>query len=168
MKYNLILILLTYTLIGYSQNKLTDEIDKYVKSIDSNSELKVSEYDWNKITESHVDHGAILRIWKTKNQIVKVEEQFEASYGRCTRLIYLKNNKPIKGVELEENFEFKNNEIDYSDLSSQFKMQVYVIGFNDLIDEYEFEAKEEGQRKVTEPYCDFNDLFAILDEITDL
>ncbi|MBD0824742.1 hypothetical protein [Aestuariibaculum marinum] len=168
MKYNLIIILLTFTLIVYSQNKLTNEIDKYVKNIESNPELKVSEYDWNKITESQVDHGATLRIWKVKSQIVKVEEQFGTSYGRYTRLIYLKNSKPKKGVEIEENFELKNNEIDYSNLKTQFKMQIYVTGLNELIGEYEFETKEEGQRKATEPYCDLNDLFAILNEITEL
>ena len=168
MKYNLIIILLFLNLIGFSQNNAREGIDKYVNTIDSNSKLKISEYDWNKITKSHIDHGATLRIWKTKDQILKVEEQFGASYGLYTRIIYLKNNKPIKGVEIEENFELNNNEIDYSNLYTQYKLQVYITGYNDLIDEYEFETTEKGKRKFTEPYSDFNSLFAILDTIKDL
>ncbi|WP_435138252.1 hypothetical protein [Formosa sp. A9] len=168
MKYNLLIILITFTFLSYSQNKLTNDIDNYTESINSNPKLKLSEYDWNTITKTHIDHGATLRIWKTKKQIVKVEEQFAASYGRYTRIIYLKNNKPIKGIEIEENFGFKNNKIDYTHLNTQFKAQVYVTGYNDLIDEYEFETIEEGQRNATHPYCDLNSLFSILDKVTDL
>jgi hypothetical protein len=66
MKYVLTL-LLTFVLTGYSQNKLTYDIDQYVKRIESNSELLMNEYDWNKITGGQVDHGATLTIWKIKN-----------------------------------------------------------------------------------------------------
>ncbi len=83
-------------------------------------------------------------------------------------MIYLKNNKPIKGVETEENFEFRNNEIDYSKLKLQFKIQVFVTGFNELIDEYEFDVIKDGKRKMTEYYCDLNDVFAIKNEISNL
>ncbi|SEC74786.1 hypothetical protein SAMN05192540_3982 [Maribacter dokdonensis] len=168
MKFNLLSIFLIFSLTVFSQKNTIEEINKYVLNIDSNSELRKSEYDWNKITGGQVDHGAVLKVWKTKNQIVKVEEQFGASYGRYTRLIYLKNNKPIKAIETEENFGLKNNEIDYSVLNTQYKMQVYVTGFNDLIGEYELGIDEEGKRKVTEPYCDFESVFGILDEIIDL
>ena len=85
MKYNLIIILLFLNLIGFSQNNAREGIDKYVNTIDSNSKLKISEYDWNKITKSHIDHRATLRIWKTKDQILKVEEQFDY-------MVYTKNN----------------------------------------------------------------------------
>jgi hypothetical protein len=43
-------------------------------------------------------------------------------------------------------------------------MQVYITGFNDLIDEYESEIIESGQRKLTEPYCDVGSLFHIIDQ----
>ncbi|WP_405384067.1 hypothetical protein [Maribacter sp. LLG6340-A2] len=168
MKFNLITLLLILSLTAFSQKNTVEDINNYVQNIDSNSELKLNEYDWNKITDSHIDHGAILKIWKKENQIVKIEEQFGASYGRYSRLIYLKDNKQVKGIETEENFGFKNNEIDYSSLNIQFRMEVYVTGFNKMIEEYEFEVQKEGKRKMTETYCDLNSVFAILDEIKDL
>ena len=168
MKFNLITLLLFLSLTAFSQKNTIADIDKYVENIDSNSELELNEYDWSKITESHIDQGAILKIWKKENQIVKIEEQFGASYGRYSRLIYLKNNRQIKGIETEENFGFKNDKIDYSSLNIRFKMEIYVTGFNKVIEEYEFEVQEEGKRKMTEPYCDLDSVFKILDEIKDL
>ena len=168
MKFNLITLFLVLSLSIYSQKNTIEDINKYVANIDSNSELKLNEYDWSKVTGTNIDHGATLKIWKTENQIVKIEEQFGVSYGRYTRLIYLKNEKPLKGIEIEENFSFKNNQIDYSSLDVSFEMQIYVTGFNDIIDEYEFDVTNKGKRKVTEPYCDLNSVFAIIDEIDNL
>ncbi|GAA0733911.1 hypothetical protein GCM10009430_48480 [Aquimarina litoralis] len=167
MRFTLI-VFLTLNLTAFSQNKKIDEINRYITSIDSNSDLKINEYDWSKVTGTHIDKGAILKIWKKNNEIVKIKEEFGASYGRCIRLIYLKNSKPIKAIETEENFEFKNNEIDYTSLKLQFKIQVFVTGFNKVIDEYEFDVIKEGKRKLTEYYCDLNEVFAIRNEISNL
>ena len=147
MKLYLLTIFLILGLTSFSQKNKIEDINKYTISIDSNSELKISEYNWSKITGTHIDHGATLKIWKKENQIVKIEEQFGASYGRYTRLIYLKNKTPIKGVEIEENFGHKNDEINHSKLNTQFQMAIYVTGFNDIIGEYEFDIQKEGKRK---------------------
>ncbi|MFD0976780.1 hypothetical protein [Salinimicrobium gaetbulicola] len=168
MKFKLIIVFIFFNLTAFSQDVTVKEIDNYIGSVDSNSSLKLNEYDWNEITGSHIDHGATLKIWKLEGEIVKIEEQFGASYGRYTRLTYLKNNKPIKGIETEENFEFNNDDIDYSNLNIQFKMEIFVTRFNDLIGEYEFDVIEEGKRMATDPYCDLNSFFTIIDEIDDL
>jgi len=168
MRFYLLTTFLILSLTGFSQKNKIEDIDKYVKNINSNPTLEVSEYDWSKITGTHIDHGAILKIWKKENQIVKIKEEFGASYGRHTRLLYLKNNEPIKGIETEENFEIKNDEINHSSLNTQFQMKIYVTGFNDIIKEYVFDVQKEGKRKMTESYCDLNSVFAILDKTKDL
>ncbi|MBD0831098.1 hypothetical protein [Aestuariibaculum sediminum] len=168
MKFNLTIILLLLSLICFSQNDLLQDIDTYAKHIDSRSDLNLEKYDWNKVTKSQTDNIATLKIWKKGNQIVKTEEQFETTNGKISRFIYLKNNKPIKGIEKEEVFNPTPSEAAQSNQKLPYQLQVYVTGFNDEIKEYEFEMSEEGERYFTEPYCDLNSLFVILDEIGNL
>ncbi|WP_372758080.1 hypothetical protein [Mariniflexile sp.] len=168
MRFNLIPLFLVVTVTAYSQKVTIEDINKYVDHIDSCTNLKLIEYDWCKVTGSQINQQVVLRVWKSENQIVKIEEQFDASYGNYSRVIYLKKDKPIKGLEIEENFAIKNNQIDYSKLNVQFKMEVFVTGFNKIIGEFEFEVKEEGIRNLTESYSDLNSLFSILNEISNL
>ena len=58
------------TLIGFvtfgQENKL-DRINNEVKSIDSDSTLTETEFDWVKLTGIATDGGGILKVWRNDN-----------------------------------------------------------------------------------------------------
>jgi len=112
------------------------------------------------------DNGGIVKVWKENNKIRKVVEEVGGSMSSITRIIYLKDEKPIKGLEIEKIFESNQNaEINYSKQIEVFRINAYIIGFNSIIGEYEFETKVEGKRKLTDYYCDLNSLFHILSKL---
>jgi len=161
-----ILIFLFFHLFSYCQNNIA-LIENEIVSINNNSEnYVISEHSWEEIYGLTTENGGIVKVWKENNKIRKVVEEVRGSMSSITRIIYLKDEKPIKGLEIEKIFESNQNaEINYSKQIEVFRINAYVTGFNSIIGEYEFETKVEGKRKLTDYYCELNSLFHILSKL---
>lgn len=150
------------TLIGFvtfgQENKL-DRINNEVKSIDSDSTLTETEFDWVKLTGIATDGGGILKVWRNKDQICKVVEEIGLSYGRVRTVIYLESGTPIKIIETEENFENKNGKINYNELNEVFRANIYIFNWEN--DDGKIERI--GKRVLSEGSCSTFDYEPIIE-----
>jgi hypothetical protein len=123
-----------------------DIIDNKVKLIESDSTLIRKVFDWAELTGTTTDGGGILKVWWNKEKILKIVEEIGLSYGQIKTTIYLKNGMPIKIIETEENFGFKNDEINYEELNEVYRELIYVFDWeNDSA-----EIKRIGNRNMSE------------------
>ena len=153
-----IVILLIGTIVLSQENKL-EKLDNIVNSIEKEEDLKLTEFDWTKLTNINTDGGGILRVWKNETEICKIVEEIGLSYGRIRTIIYLENEKPVKIIETEENFERKNNELNYNKLKEVFKAEIYVFDWeND-----KREIIRTGRRNMSEGNCSTFDYESIIE-----
>lgn len=150
------------TLIGFvtfgQVNKL-DQINIEVDLIESDTTLIKTKFDLNKITGTSTDGGGILKVWTKENRICKIEEEIGLSYGRIKTTIYLQNGAPIKIKETEENFGYKNDELNYNILNEVFGATIYVFDwYND-----KNEIEKTGIRVFSEGNCAIFDYEPILE-----
>ncbi len=152
------------TLIGFAtfgqENKL-DQINNVVNSIESDSTLTESEFDWVELTGIATDGGGILKLWRNKSQVFKIIEEIGLSYGRIRTTIFLESGLPIKIVETEENFEHKNGELNYNELNEVFKATIYILDWEN--DKSKIERI--GKRVLSEGSCSTFDYEPILERV---
>ena len=150
------------TLIGFvtfgQENKL-DQIENEINSINSDSTLTKSEFDWAELTGITTDGGGILKVWQNENQICKIVEEIGLSYGRVKTTIYLQNEIPIKIIETEENFGHKNGEINYTELNEVFRANIYIFDWEN--DDGKIERI--GKRVLSEGSCSTFDYEPIIE-----
>ncbi len=159
MKKVLVIILSFIGFIAFGQENKLDQINNEVHSIESDSTLILTEFDWVELTEITTDGGGILKIWRNENQIYKIDQEIGLSFGRVRTVIYLKKGIPIKIIETEENFGHKNNELNYKELNQVFKVEIYVFDWeND-----DSEIKRNGKRILSEGACATFDYEPILE-----
>lgn len=146
-----------FTLIGFltfGQENNLDRIDNKVNSIESDSTLAETEFDWVELTGITTDGGGILKVWRNEKEVCKIVEEIGLSYGRIRTIIYLNNGIPIKIIETEENFEIKDNELNYKKLNDVYREIIYVFDWeNDSA-----EIKRIGKRKMSEQSCSMYEL----------
>ncbi|WP_452231663.1 hypothetical protein [Lacinutrix sp. MEBiC02595] len=146
-----------FTLIGFStfgQENNLDRINNEVKSIESDSTLEETEFDWMELTGITTDGGGILKVWRNEKRICKIVEEIGLSYGRIKTIIYLNNGIPIKIIETEENFGFENGEINYKELNEVYRETLNIFDWeND-----EAEIKRIGKRNLSEASCSMYEL----------
>ncbi|GAA4277309.1 hypothetical protein [Aquimarina mytili] len=159
MKKILTTILFLIGLLTFGQKNNPKQIDLEVNSIDSNSELTITEFDWVELTGMATDGGGILKIWKDNNNIRKVIQEIGLSYGRIRTTIYLTNGIPIKVIETEENFEQTGDGLNYSKLNQVFKQELFV--FNWKMGEGKY--KKNGKRVMSEGGCSHFDYEPIIE-----
>ena len=141
-----------FTVIGFlafGQENNLERIDNEVNSIESDSTLEVTEFDWVELTGITTDGGGILKVWRNEYQICKVVQEIGLSYGRIKTVIFLSNGLPIKIIETEENFGRKNDELDYGKLNEVFKATIHVYDWEN--DESKIERI--GKRVMSEGGC---------------
>ena len=149
MKKTFVFILTLIGFLSFAQENETERIEKLVQSIESDSTLSESEFDWVELTGIATDGGGILNVWRKGNQIVKVYEEIGLSYGRISTTIYFQNGKPIKIIETEENFRLTNQGVVYNELNEVFRAEIYVFDWeND-----KSEIKRIGKRNMSEGNC---------------
>ncbi|WP_405207155.1 hypothetical protein [Aquimarina sp. LLG6339-5] len=152
-------ILFLIGLLTFGQKNNPEQIDLKVNSIDSNSELTITEFDWVELTGMTTDGGGILKVWRNNNNIHKVVQEIGLSYGRIRTTIYLTNGVPIKVIETEENFERTDDGLNYSKLNQVFKQEFFV--FNWEMGEGEYEKT--GKRVMSEGGCSHFDYEPIIE-----
>ena len=108
MKNAFVIILTLIGFLAFGQENNVAQIDRKVKSIESDSTLNETKFDWVELTGITTDGGGILKVCRIEKQICKIVEEIGLSYGRIKTTIYLENGIPIKIIETEENF-VKNN-----------------------------------------------------------
>jgi len=151
-----IFILLGFQTFG--QNKV-DRINDEVYSIEKNDTLKLSEYNWTKLTGIKTDGGGILNVWQNDNQICKIVEEIGVSYGRVKTIMYLQNGLPIKIIETEENFERTEQGFNHKKLNEVFKVIIHVLDWE--MDEDK--TRQIGQRVLSEANCAAYDYISIIE-----
>ena len=149
MTKSLVIILILIGFLTFAQENNLELIDNEVRSIESDSTLVETEFDWMERTGITTDGGGILKIWRNENQICKVVQEIGLSYGRVKTVIFLSNGLPIKIIETEENFELKNDELDYGKLNEVFKATIHVYDWEN--DENKIE--QVGKRVMSEGTC---------------
>ncbi len=159
MKKTLLTILTLVGFVTYGQENKLVRIDEEVTLIESNSTLTKTEFDLVKLTGISTDGGGVLKIWKNKNQICKIVEEVGLSYGRIRTTIYLQNGFPIKIIETEENFGYKNGELNYNEIKEVFKATIYIFDW----ETDDNEIKRIGKRVMSEGNCSNFDYERILE-----
>lgn len=154
MKNAFVIILTLIGFITFGQEKTLDRIDMEVKLIESDSTLKKTEFDWVEVSGIATDGGWVIDVWRNENQIIKIAEEIGLSYGRVTTTVYLQNEIPIKIVEVEENFGYKNDELNYEELNEVYQEIIYVFDWkNDSS-----EIKRFGKRNMRDQSCSMYEL----------
>ncbi|NAS30424.1 hypothetical protein GTQ40_05540 [Flavobacteriaceae bacterium R38] len=156
----IILTLIEFLVFGQENN--LDRIDKEVKSIELNSALEKTEFDWVELTGITTDGGGILKVWSNKKQIYKIVEEIGLSYGRIKITIYLNSGIPIKIIETEENFGRENDELNYRERNEVFRANIYVFDWEN--DESKIERN--GKRVLSEGSCSTFDYEPIIKRAT--
>tara|TARA_R110000823_G_C15804069_1_gene487485 strand:+ start:350 stop:853 length:504 start_codon:yes stop_codon:yes gene_type:complete len=149
MRKSLAIILTLLGFLAFGQENNLERIDNAVNSIELDSTLVLTEFDWTKLTGITTDGGGILKVWRNDNQICKVVQEIGLSYGRVKTVIFLSNGLPIKIIETEENFGHKNDELDYGKLNEVFKATIHVYDWEN--DESKIERV--GKRVMSEGDC---------------
>ena len=122
--FTIILICLGFLAVGQENN--LERIVNEVNSIESDNALLVTESDWVELTGITTDGGGILKVWRNEKQICKVVQEVGLSYGRVKTVIFFSKGLPIKIIETEENFGYKNDELDYGKLNEVFQATIYI------------------------------------------
>ncbi|WP_405384092.1 hypothetical protein [Maribacter sp. LLG6340-A2] len=159
MKKTLAIILTLIGFLAFGQENKLDQIDNEVNSIELDSTLAMTEFDWVELTGITTDGGGILKVWRNDIQICKIVEEIGLSYGRIRTIIYLENGIPIKIIETEENFEKTNDGLNYSKLEEVFKAIIYVFDWEN--DESKIIRK--GERFYTEGNCSTFDFEPVIE-----
>mgnify|MGYP003676888110 CR=1 FL=1 len=159
MKKTFVIILTLIGFVTFGQENKLDRIESEVNSINSDSTLTKSEFDWAKLTGIKTDGGGILKVWRNRNQIIRIYEEIGLSYGRVSTEIYLDNGEPIKIIETEENFRRSDQGMEYDELNQVFKAEVYVIDWeND-----KSKIVRTGERNFSEGNCSTFDYEPIIE-----
>jgi len=154
MRKAFVIILTLIGFLAFGQENNLDRIENEVKSIESDSTLEETEFDWVELTGISTDGGRILKVWQNEKQICKIVEEIGLSYSRIRTIIYLNNGIPIKIIETEENFGHENGEINYKELNEVYRETLYVFDWeND-----EVEIKRIGKRNMSEASCSMYEL----------
>ncbi len=159
LKKTLAIILTLIGFLAFGQENKLDQIDNEVNSIELDSTLAMTEFDWVELTGITTDGGGILKVWRNDIQICKIVEEIGLSYGRIRTIIYLENGIPIKIIETEENFEKTNDGLNYSKLEEVFKAIIYVFDWEN--DESKIIRK--GERFYTEGNCSTFDFEPVIE-----
>lgn len=155
--FAIILTLIGFVIFG-QENKL-DRIENEVNSINSDSTITKSEFDWTELTGITTDGGGILKVWQNENQICKIVEEIGLSYGRIKTIIYLESGIPIKIIETEENFRRTNQGMQYDELNEVFRAEISI--FNWEMDESKIVRT--GKRFMSEGSCSTFDYEPIIE-----
>ena len=154
MKKAFVIILTLIGFLAFGQENNIDRIDNEVNSIESDTTLVETEFDWAELTGITTDGGGILKVWKNEKQICKIVEEIGLSYGRIMTTIYLNNGIPIKIIETEENFGHTNDGLNYEELNEVYREIIYVFDWkNDNA-----KIKRIGKRNMSEASCSMYEL----------
>ena len=145
--------------VAFGQENKLDQIENEVNSINSDSTLTKSEFDWVELTGIATDGGGILKVWRNENQICKIVEEIGLSYGRIRTTIYLQIGLPIKIIETEENFGHKNGELNYNELNEVFRANIHIFDWEN--DDGKIERI--GKRVLSEGSCSTFDYEPIIE-----
>ena len=149
MKNAFVIILTLIGFLAFGQENNVAQIDRKVKSIESDSTLNETKFDWVELTGITTDGGGILKVWRNEKQICKIVEEIGLSYGRIRTIIYLNKGIPIKIIETEENFGHENGELNYKKLNEVFRATIHIFDWeND-----ESKIIRTGKRVLSEGSC---------------
>ena len=120
----LVVILSAFTFKKYSKK----EIDELTNAIDHYSAFYQQILDATEIYETTFDGGGEIKILWRGDEAKKIRQDIFLSYGKLSTTFYFDNNKIIKIIEAEEDFEFKEDmSLNYDKLTKVFEEEIYVL-----------------------------------------
>lgn len=149
---NLVLsVLVALNISAYGQSEPITLIQKVVDKIESNTTLTVKEVDATEVYNRAFDGGGIIKIFTDQKVLVKIEEEIGLSFGRLTTIIYFENGEPIKIIDREENYKWREDQSgwDYTELNQVFQADIYIFDWE--MDNNQTVKK--GERNLSEGTC---------------
>lgn len=145
------LTLIIFNLLNTSiqQTPSKTKIDEICKSIETSKELTTKAFDAVEVYNEAYEGGGVITIKYNQSGLKMVKEELGMSFGRVTNCIYMKAGTPVKVVEIEENFAFREDQTgwDYSKINQVFKATYWV--YNWEMDN--MESAIEGKRQLSSP-----------------
>ncbi|MDN4167095.1 hypothetical protein QWY31_16410 [Cytophagales bacterium LB-30] len=130
-------VLLTIILGGlyficHGQDERVSRINNVIRQINKNDKLTITEFDANEVYGQVSDGGGIIKVYSDKKEIIKIEQEIGVSFGRLTTIIYVTAGKPIKIIDREEIFKFKDDQTgwDYTKLTKVFEATIYIFDWD--------------------------------------
>ena len=104
------------------------KIDRIARKIDSDKKLNKKKLDAEEVYNETTDGGGIIEIYYNDAGVKKIVQEIGVSFGRLTTIIYLVENKPVKIIDREENFEWSEEQgtFDYYSLKIVYQVEIYV------------------------------------------
>lgn len=132
---NSVLIIELVLLINFKsqgQDSRISRIDEMVKEINVNTKLTVREFDASEVYGKSLHGSGSIKVYSHKNEILKIEQEIDVSFGRLTTMMYVESGKPIQIIEREENFKIKDDQssMDYSILKEVFRATIYILDWD--------------------------------------
>lgn len=118
--------------LAFGQSEKLDSINLLVSKIESNKNLSKSKFDYNKLNPILITKGSTIEVWSRNGDILKIKERILLSWGIFIGKTYFSENKPIKYLEIEENF--KTEEKNYKKTIQVFKVEYYYLDCIKLLD----------------------------------
>lgn len=158
--------ILGLTIHCFSQTELITIINKQVREINSDKGLTTKLFNANEVYNKTFDGGGRIEVYLKGGQITKIEESIGLSYGLVTTIIYLKDGRPIKIIDREENFKIKDDQsgLDYTKLNQVFEASIYVVNW----DKDDSKILRKGERKFSEGVCSNLDYEPLVDRVKKL
>jgi hypothetical protein len=107
-------------------------IDNLTKAIDNSSELSKTTFTANEIYQQVTDNGGKIIILHDGENIHKITREIGLSYGYISTTFYFKNDVPIKIIETEKNYRWRDDEsaFDYTKLDQVFYWEYYIFNYD--------------------------------------
>ena len=124
--------ILSYSNIVFGQNEKFESVKSIIDKIESKEDLTKTIFDYHELNPSLITKGSTLEVWYGNGQIFKIKEWFPLSWGVFIGVTYFLENKPIKYLEIEKNFE--TEEKDHTKTIEVFKLEYYYLDCDSLLD----------------------------------
>lgn len=143
------------------QTDTIEQIKQMVSEIDLDATLKTKEFDAVEIYKHAFDGGGGIKISYDSRGIKKIEQEIGVSFGRLTTIVYFKDGQPIKIIDREENFKWKEDESgwDYSELHQVFQAEIYVFDW----EMEEGKIIKQGKRNLSDGFCAITEYAPIIE-----
>ena len=146
---------------AFGQNLTLKKINKEVNRIQTDSTLTITVLNALDKSKETLDGGYVLKVWHQQHDIVKIVAEMGLSYGRVKTTLYLKNNVPMKIIEIEENFSQTSNGLNYHNLNKVYETTHYILNWK----QNKSITKTKGKRRFSVPKKSVHDYNTLVEKV---
>lgn len=160
------LILLLSLVLGQGmllkgQSDSVERINQITRHIEADTSLTVWEFDTNEVYDQVSDGGGVITLWFDSMGIKEIYQEIYVSFGRISTVIYFDQGKPVKIIEQEANFKWREDDTgwDYSEIKQVFQADIYIFDW----DKEQFSVNVEGKRLMAKECCLLSDYSRLIE-----